>query len=160
MKKQAFQLFIAILVCLSAGAIGSLFTMEAIPNWYATLEKPAFTPPNWVFGPVWTMLYILMGIALFLIWRIESPRSEVRRAVIFFGFHLVINASWSIVFFGFQNPTAAFFVILFLIITLLMSMNDFWKLDKKAAFLLTPYLFWVCYATALNFSIMRLNPGL
>lgn len=145
------KLIISLLLPQLAGLVGSLFTFSAIPTWYATLNKPSFSPPNWIFGPVWTILYILMGISLYLVW------SKGKRGVALFKFHLVINSSWSIVFFGLRSPFLGLIVIVVLWITILALIRIFWKINKLASVLLWPYLAWVSFATVLNFAILILN---
>ena len=105
---KIYKLVISIGVSLLAGVVGSIFTVSAIQNWYATLQKPAFSPPNWVFGPAWTTLYVLMGIAVFLVWREGFERKDVKNALAIFSFQLLLNVFWSVIFFGFKNPGAAF----------------------------------------------------
>lgn len=150
-------LLVMIVGCQLAGGIGTLFTSPAIPTWYATLEKPLLNPPSWVFGPVWTMLYIFMGIALFVVWRSPSRQSK-RWAYVFFGVQLVLNTLWSIVFFGWQNPQLAFFELVALWLAILATIITFYRISHTAAWLLVPYLVWVSFAGYLNFSIWQLNP--
>lgn len=145
------KLFISLLLPQLAGLVGSLFTFSAIPTWYATLNKPSFSPPNWVFGPVWTTLYILMGISLYLVW------SKGKRGVALFKFHLVINALWSILFFGLRSPILGLITIIILWIMILALIKIFWKIDKTASVLLWPYLAWVSFASVLNLAILLLN---
>lgn len=152
-----FKLIIAILVSECAGIIGSVFTVSAIPAWYAALEKPALNPPSSVFGPVWTILYLLMGIAAFLIWNKGLGRPDVRRALKVFGFQLVLNALWSIVFFGLQSPGWAFVNIILMWLAIVWTMIHFYKISKPAMWLLVPYILWVSFASYLNYSIWILN---
>ncbi|MCX6794092.1 MAG: tryptophan-rich sensory protein [Candidatus Gottesmanbacteria bacterium] len=144
------KLLVSILICLSAGFIGSLFTFAAIPTWYVTLSKPAFSPPNWLFGPVWTALYILMGIALSLVWK----KKKVRKL---FFIHLAFNAGWSIVFFGLHSIFGGMVVIIILWGFIVAIIREFYRIDRRAAYLLIPYLVWVSFATLLNFSLLLLN---
>ena len=148
------KLIISILLSLSAGAIGSIFTFRSIPTWYNTLNKPAFNPPNWLFGPVWTTLYILIGISVYLVW---TNKKKNTTAFIIFGTQLFLNALWSILFFGLKNPLIAFIEIILLLAAILYTIIIFYKIDKNAAYLLIPYLFWVSFASILNFSIFYLN---
>lgn len=158
MKKFNLPVFIAaILICQFAGIIGSLFTFSAIPTWYATLNKPFISPPNWVFGPVWTTLYTLMGISAYLIWQKGIQKKQVKDALRTFGEQLVLNALWSILFFGLKNPLLAFVEILFLWILIVATMVKFYRLNKWAAYLLIPYLLWVSFASILNGAIVVLN---
>jgi len=152
-----FKLVIAIVVSELAGVIGSLFTVSAIPTWYAGLVKPALNPPSWVFGPAWTTLYALMGIAAFLIWRMGWERKEVKMALGVFGIQLSLNAVWSIIFFGLQNPGWALVDIVFLWLAIVWTIAVFYKISKSAAYLLLPYLLWVSFASYLNYSIWALN---
>lgn len=150
--ESACSIFLAQL----AGLLGSLVTFSAIPTWYAALEKPLFNPPNWVFGPVWTLLYTLMGIAAVLVWQHrQSP--GVRRALWLYVLHLVVNTSWSLIFFGAQNLAVAFFVILVLLAMIVALILQFSRWSKVSAWLLVPYLCWVTFATVLNGSLWMLN---
>jgi len=151
------KLIFSIIIAHSAGIVGSLFTMSAISTWYESLIKPAFNPPNWIFGPVWLLLYTLMGIALYFIWQKGLNNKQVRFTFIFFITHLIFNALWSIVFFGLQNILLALIVILVLWTMILALILLSWKIDKRASYLLIPYLLWVSFATLLNFSILQLN---
>lgn len=152
-----FKLIISISVTEIAGIIGSIFTISSIPTWYATLEKPVLNPPNWIFGPVWTILYALMGIALFLIWKKGLDRKGVKKSLYVFGIHLVLNTLWSIVFFGLQSPGLALLNIILLLGSIVLTMVLFYKISKAAMWLLVPYIIWVSFATYLNFSIWILN---
>lgn len=152
-----WKLIISVLVCLSAGFIGSFFTTPSIPTWYATLNKPSFNPPNWLFAPVWTTLFILMGIAAFLIWRKGLKKKAVKNALIIFLLQLVFNTLWSFLFFKFHSPFWALVDIGVLWGLILLSLIKFWKISKAAGILLIPYLFWVSFASFLNYTIYRLN---
>lgn len=154
---NTFKLIIAIVVSESAGIIGSIFTIPSISSWYAGLIKPDFAPPNWVFGPVWTTLFALMGIATFLIWREGWNRKDVKIALGVFIVQLVLNTFWSVIFFGLQNPGAAFVEIIFLWLAILATIIVFAKISKPAAWLLVPYILWVSFAGYLNYSIWILN---
>jgi tryptophan-rich sensory protein len=147
----------SILACLSAGAVGSFFTGPAIPTWYASLTKPSFNPPNWVFGPVWTLLYILMGIAAYLVWRRGFGDPQARIALVFFLVQLVLNAAWSALFFGLQSPPAALAEIIVLWVAILVTTVLFWRVTPLSGVLLLPYLGWVSFASILNAAIVRLN---
>ena len=150
-------LLASIIICQMAGIIGSIFTTPAIPTWYANINKPTFRPPNWVFAPVWTTLFLLMGIALFLIWEKGLKRKDVKIAFSVFIFHLLLNTLWSILFFGLKSPFAAFIEIIFLWIFILISIILFFRISKIAAYLLIPYILWVSFASVLNFAIWQLN---
>lgn len=154
MNKKAFnipKLILSIGVCLGAGILGSIFTVSSIPVWYEGLNKPIFSPPNWVFGPVWTILYILMGISLYLVWvKIKVPT--------IFWIQLVLNTLWSIIFFGLKNPALALIEVIFLWITIFLTIRAFSNINKLARNLLIPYLIWVSFASFLNLAIVILNP--
>jgi tryptophan-rich sensory protein len=152
---KIWKLFISILVPFIASTIGSLFTASSVSTWYLTLNKPVFNPPGWIFGPVWTLLYLLMGIALYLVWIDKAKNKE--KAYWLFGIQLGLNALWSILFFGLKNPLFAFIEIILLWIAILMTIIYFYKINKKTIYLLLPYILWVSFASVLNFSLMILN---
>lgn len=156
-KEDAGTLIFCLLGCELAGIIGSIFTIEAIPTWYATLVKPALNPPSWVFGPVWTMLYALMGLAVFLVWKQGWRRKEVKTALGLFGAQLATNALWSILFFRMHSPFYALIDILVMWVLILVTSIAFYRISKPAAYLLMPYLGWVSFATYLNYMIYVLN---
>lgn len=151
------KLIIGIIICLLAGYVGSLFTRPAIPGWYAALHKPSFIPPSGVFGPVWTCLYVLMGVALFLVWRAEKYTPRRRAALAVFALQLVLNILWSILFFGLRSPLAGLVDIICLWLTIIMTILLFFRISKSAAALLIPYLLWVSFAAVLNAAIILLN---
>jgi benzodiazapine receptor len=155
--KDISKLAISIVACLAAGAIGSIFTRDAIPSWYTTLTKPSFNPPNWVFGPVWTFLYVLMGIAAFLVWRKGTGNTKIRIALIVFLVQLVLNAFWSVAFFGLESPLYGLIVISILWVAILATVVLFFRISRVASILMWPYLLWVSFATVLNSSIFLLN---
>lgn len=126
-------------------------------SWYATLNKPFFTPPSWLFGPAWTVLYILMAISAILIWRKGLKKKNVREALKIFAIQLILNLSWSPVFFGAKNILLALFIILVMLVFIVKTIRAFGKIDKTAAYLLYPYILWVSFATVLNFSVWYLN---
>jgi tryptophan-rich sensory protein len=136
-----------------AGVIGSIFTTPSISTWYEQIQKPDIRPPNWAFGPVWITLYTLMGISLY--WVLNEK--NVRIPVIFFSIQLVLNAIWSIIFFGLQNPFYAFIEIIILWIAILLTIISFYKVSRKAGLILLPYIIWVTIATILNYYIWILN---
>lgn len=146
------KLIFSIILAQSAGLIGTFFTFDAIPTWYTTLVRPDFAPPNWVFGPVWTILYTLIGISLYRVWTNKKGSLKL------FLFHLFLNAIWSPIFFGAKNLGLALIVIIVMDITLVMIIKSFYKIDKVAALILIPYLIWISFATVLNFSFWQLNP--
>lgn len=154
MPKNLAKLFLSISLCLGAGIIGSFFTISSPPagglTWYATLNKPSFSPPNWIFGPVWTILYILMGISLYLVW-------TKKKVPTIFWIQLILNTVWSIIFFGMRNPTLALVDIAALWISIFLTIKSFYKINKLAGNLLIPYLIWVSFASILNLSIVLLN---
>lgn len=157
--KKAIKLIIAIIICELAGVIGSFFTAPAIKGWYVNLARPEFAPPNWVFAPVWTTLFALMGIALFLIWKKGLNRHEVKIALAIFFVQLILNILWSIIFFGFQSPFGAVIEIVILWLAILATIIAFHRISKAAAWLLVPYILWVSFAGFLNYSIWQLNAG-
>jgi len=146
-----------ILICLAAGAIGSIFTFQSIPTWYAGLNKPDFSPPNWVFGPVWTTLYIMMGIAAYLVYAKDVKKKEVRTALMVFSVQLVLNTLWSILFFGLQSPLYGLICIIALWLAIAATIWKFYGIDKNAGRLLAPYILWVSFASVLNYFIWMLN---
>lgn len=146
-----------IAVCELAGVIGSIFTVQAIPTWYAALQKPVFNPPNWIFGPVWTMLYALMGIAVYRVWNTGYHRPAVKSAVIFFLVHLAVNVLWSVLFFGGRNIPVAFADIAVLWVMILSLIFRFSAVDTVSGYLLVPYLGWVSFAMVLNYYLWILN---
>ena len=149
---------IAVVACLSVGYLSSFVTRSAIANWYSALEKPFFNPPNWLFAPVWTSLYIMMGIALGIVWsRYQKNNTEVKNALQVFVFQLLLNALWSLLFFGLKNPLLAFIEIILLWLVIYETIKSFRKIDSLASKLLFPYLAWVSFATLLNGSIWYLN---
>ena len=145
-------------MCQAAGVVGSFFTVSAIGSWYQFLNKPAFSPPNWLFGPVWITLYTLMGISFYLVWSGGFNKKGAKFALGFFVAHLFVNAGWSIIFFGFHNIPLAFAVILILLaMIIILTKFLFRTLNRLASNLLIPYLVWVSIATFLNYSLMILN---
>jgi benzodiazapine receptor len=149
-------LLICIAIPVVSGLLSGLATTDSIDSWYATLNKPSFNPPNYLFGPVWTLLYILMGISLYMIY--QTIKSPVRTtSIILFSVQMVLNLSWSFIFFNAQSPFAALIVIVILWFAILMMIIYFHKLSPAAAYLQIPYLLWVSFATVLNASIWYLN---
>jgi len=139
------------------GIGGGVFTAKAIPTWYTKLKKPSFNPPNWIFGPVWTLLFILMGIAAFLVWRQGFDKKEVKTALGIFIFQLFLNLFWSIIFFGIHNPAVAFTEIISLWSAILALILAFYQISKTSAYLLIPYILWVSFAAYLNYAIWQLS---
>ncbi len=157
MKKKALYIVIAVTICLLIGFLSGFATQSSVDTWYTTLKKPSFNPPNWIFAPVWTLLYVLMGIAAGLVWAKGFYHIWVKTALYYFGFQLLFNALWSIVFFGFQEPFWALLVILVLLTLLLLTIKWFKIVSRPAAYLLIPYLLWVSFAMLLNYKIWVLN---
>lgn len=156
-KKLLTRIGIGVLICLVVGFLGAIATQSSVNDWYTTLNKPSFNPPNWLFGPVWTALYILMGIAFGLVWAKGTYHSWVKTAMYHFGFQLILNLTWSVVFFGLQAPFYALLVIAALLIFIVLTIKWFKIVKPIAAYLLIPYLLWVLFASVLNFEIWRLN---
>ena len=145
-------------ICFCAAAIGSVFTASSVKTWYPGLLKPAGTPPPWVFGPVWSTLYLLMATAAWLLWRQRSEQ-DVRLALALFFAQLVLNAAWSFIFFGLRRPGAALVEILILLVAIALTATSFVMSSRLAFWLMTPYIGWAAYATYLNFGIWRMNRG-
>ncbi len=157
-KINWLRLAAAVIVCNLAGFAGSFFTMPSIPTWYASINKPFFTPPNWVFAPAWTTLFVLMGIGLYMVWDKTNFSGKGRFALYVFGFQLFLNIMWSALFFGLQSPMYAFFEIIALWIAILFTIMKFREIDRKAGYVLVPYMAWVTFAALLNLSVWLLNP--
>ena len=151
------KVIISILACFAAGGIGSLSTFKAIPAWYLSLKKPKYTPPNWVFGPVWTTIYILMGISVFLVWQKGLSTDGVLLAFILFWVQLIFNALWSIIFFGMKSKGIGIMVIIVLWLFILATIITSFQVSVWAGILLIPYILWVSVATYLNLGIWWLN---
>ncbi len=145
-----------IALCFAAAGLGSYWTSTSMPDWYGTLVKPSFQPPSWLFGPVWTALYLAMAVAAWLVWR-KGGWAGQRRALTLFLIQLALNTAWSGIFFGLRSLGPAVVDIVLLWVAILMTMLAFFKVDRLAGWLFVPYLAWVTFASALNFSIWRLN---
>ena len=156
-RKYTFKLIASIIACQLAGVIGSVFTTPAIPTWYAALAKPPFTPPSWLFAPAWITLSLLMGISASLVWRVGLDQKKVRTALILFLVQLVLNALWSVAFFGLQSPLGGIIVIVLLWAAILLTILKFFRISTAAAALLVPYIAWVTFAATLNAYIYVLN---
>jgi translocator protein len=154
MAKQLLALVISLAICFSAAGIGSLATTPNIATWYAGLAKPSWNPPNWLFGPVWTALYISMAVAAWLVWRRDGLWQW---PLALFAVQLALNAAWSWLFFGFHMPGAAFVEVIVLFVTILATTIAFWPRSMAAGILMLPYLGWGGFASVLNFTIWRLN---
>lgn len=157
MKKKLTHIALAVGICLLIGFLSSVFTQSALNDWYVGLNKPGFNPPNWIFAPVWTMLYILMGVAAGLIWAKGFYHLWVKTALYHFGFQLLLNALWSIVFFGLQEPFWGLIIIGTLVVLVVLTIRWFSVVSKVASYLMVPYLIWVCFATVLNYKIWEMN---
>lgn len=154
--QQAVALVVVVLICFAASAIGGLFTASSVGSWYAELARPSWNPPSWVFGPVWTLLYAMMAVAAWLVWR--APANPWRqRALAIFGVQLALNALWSVLFFGLRSPGAALIEIIALVVAIAATIWAFARHSRLAAALLGPYLAWVGFASVLNAAIWRLN---
>lgn len=156
--KKLSKFLISTIGCELVGVAATPFTISSIPTWYQTLTKPSFSPPNWVFGPAWTILYFLMGVAAYLIWIKGLEKKAVKTALTFFIAQLVFNFFWSILFFGLHSPILGLVDILILWALILITIIKFHKISKTASYLLIPYILWVSFATILNLSIVLLNP--
>lgn len=152
------RLAVSVALTLLAGFAGSVFTSPQVPGWYAGLAKSPLNPPAWVFGPVWTVLFVLMGISLFLIWREGTGRPEVRAALLAFGVQLALNVLWSALFFGLQSPFLGFCEIILLWCAVLATIVLSARVSKPAAWLLLPYILWVSFAAYLTWAVWTLNP--
>lgn len=154
---QWLALLLFLFVCLGTAGLGAAWTNSSVTTWYATLEKPSWNPPNWVFGPVWTCLYVAMAIAAWLVWRHEGF-TGAPMSMLLFGGQLILNAAWSLLFFGLRNPGLALVDVILLWLSILATILAFGRVSTWAAALLVPYLAWVSFATALNWTLWRLNP--
>lgn len=155
--KNKIALISFILLCEFVGIAGSFFTADAIPAWYTQLNQPSFLPPNWIFGPVWTVLYAMIGVVLFRIWKRGLKDKENLFVFKVFLVQLFLNAIWTPIFFGMKNLGLAFIVIVLLWLSIGYLIYLFLKSDKTSSWLLLPYLFWVSFATALNLAFFLLN---
>ena len=157
MTRGLWALALSVGLCLAVGALGGLATASSVRTWYPTLAKPSWNPPAWVFGPVWTALYVAMGVAAWLVWR-HAGIENGRAALAAFGIQLALNLAWSFLFFGARSPLAGLVDIGLLWIALATTIVAFARASEVAAWLLAPYLAWVTFACALNLAIVRLNP--
>ena len=151
------KFFISILTPLVVGAVAGLFTASGVNGWYVVANKPWFNPPNWIFAPVWTSLYVLMGIALFLVWRADVDKKIKQTAISLFAIQLTLNFFWSFIFFKMQQPSWAFAEIILMWLMIFFTIVWFSKISTIAAWLLVPYICWVSFALVLNYSIWQLN---
>jgi len=157
LKRKILYIAISVSICLLVGYLSSFATQSSVNDWYLTLNKPSFNPPNWVFAPVWSILYSMMGVAAGLVWAKGFYHVWVKTALYHFGFQLLLNALWSMIFFGSKNLIGALVVIVALLIFIILTIRWFKVVNKLAAYLLIPYLLWVCFAAVLNFKIWQLN---
>lgn len=178
--KNFVKLFISIIVCELAGVAGSIFTSSEIAGWYKGIRKPDFNPPGWIFGPAWTLLFVLMGISLYLVWvnkweirnKISVDKKEIwnplskrffsgdwakANIILIFATQLILNIIWSVIFFGMHRPDLAFFEVIMLWVAITFTIINFYRVSKKAAYLLLPYIVWVSFAAILNYTIWMLN---
>lgn len=155
--RKIIAIIIAIAIPVTVGALSGFFTTSEITSWYAGINKPSFNPPNWIFGPVWTLLYVLMGIASYLVWKKGTDSLEVKTALLLYGQQLFFNFWWSFIFFYLHEPGWAFAEIIFLWLLILVTIFRFSKVSKTAAWLLVPYISWVSFAAILNYAIWQLN---
>ena len=153
---NALKLIISLILPQIAGGLGAFFTISSVQSWYMTITKPSFNPPSWVFGPTWTILYVLMGISCFLIWKTDHPQRN--KFLGLYGIQLVLNALWSPAFFGMESPALGLLVIVPLWVMILICILEFRKSSPLASKLMIPYLLWVSFASVLNLSIWWLNP--
>jgi len=158
MKIKSYpKLILSIILIEIIGSLGAIATTPAIPGWYASLIKPFFTPPSWVFGPVWTSLFFLMGFALYLVWQEGLEKRPVRLAVYTFSIQMILNVLWSFLFFGMQNPLFGLIEIIILWFVIIITIFKFFKVSRPAAYMMIPYICWVTIATALNLAVWLLN---
>lgn len=155
-RSNGIKLILSIVLCVSLGSVGGLVTVSEIPTWYASLNKPSFNPPNWLFGPVWTILYLLMGISVYIIWK-QPVSKERNKALQLFILQFMLNFCWSFIFFGLHATGWALIEMIALWILILLSILHFAKHSKISAWLLVPYIAWVSFALLLNAAIWRLN---
>lgn len=155
--KNWLKLITSIVLVWIVGVSGSLFTASSVTTWFPSLAKPSFNPPSWLFGPVWTILYIMIGVSLYLVWTAKAKAKVKKKAYWIFGIQLVLNALWSVAFFGAQNPALAFIIIVLLWISIIVNAMVFYKISRPAGYLLVPYFLWVSFASILNLFIWLLN---
>ena len=154
---NTLKLIIAIAIPVAVGGISGFFTATGVDSWYQTINKPSWNPPGWIFGPVWTTLYVMMGIALYLVWKSNASEGVKKNAVTIFAIQLILNFFWSFIFFDQQQPGWALVEIIIMWIAILLTIFAFAKVNKTAAWLLVPYISWVSFATILNYTIWKLN---
>ena len=154
---STWKFIIAVVICQAVGIASGLLTQNEMSTWFSTLNKPSWNPPAYLFAPVWTTLYFLMGVSLWLVWKCNAPETQKLRAELTFALQLFLNFMWSILFFKCHSPLLALFDIFLMIIVILMTIGRFARISRLAAWLLVPYLMWVCFATVLNYRIWAMN---
>ena len=155
--KNWVKLIVSLLIPQLIGASGAYFTITGRGSWYQQIQRPEWNPPNWIFGPVWTTLYVLMGIAFYLVWKAEAPQKLKRPAMLFWALQMILNFFWSFIFFGQHQIGLAFAEIIILWLMILLTIFAFARINKLAAWLMVPYISWVSFATLLNYAIWQLN---
>lgn len=155
--KNILKLIACIAVCQIAGMLGAFFTIQSVTTWYPVLIKPVYNPPNWIFAPVWTVLYLMMALSAYLVWKKGFGIQAVRGALLVFLLQLLLNGLWSAVFFGLRSVEGGLIVIIFLLSSIIWTILRFRAISKPAAALLIPYVGWVCFAAFLNAAIVSLN---
>ena len=154
-NNKIFRFAVSLSICQLAGVIGSVFTASTVSTWYSTLIKPSFTPPSWLFGPIWILLYFLMGTSLYLLW--QNKAKVKKKSLIIFGIQLILNVCWSFLFFGLKSPLYGLIGILFLLAAIILTIAFSYRVSLYAVIALIPYLVWVSFATILNYVILSLN---
>lgn len=154
---SVWKLVVSIVICEAVGIVSALLSQPGTNTWFDNLNKPSWNPPAYLFGPVWTLLYLLMGVSLWLIWKSEAPSQQKRSAIMIFSFQLFLNFWWSILFFKLHSPLMALVDIVLMVIAILFTIFRFASISCSAAWLLVPYISWVCFATLLNYTIWAMN---
>lgn len=154
---NVLRLIISIVIPLIIGGLSGFFTATGVDSWYQTIEKPSWNPPNWIFGPVWTALYVMMGISLYLVWKSDASLMNKKKAITLFAVQLILNFFWSLIFFTMQSPGWALVEIVILWLFILLTIFAFARISKAAAWLLVPYISWVSFASILTYTIWQLN---
>lgn len=155
-KNDFLRFGVSVFICFATAAIGSISTASAVTGWYLTINKPAWTPPSWLFGPVWTLLYLMMAVAFYIVWS-KGVTKKTKPALTFFLIQLVLNLFWSLIFFGLANFWSAYLEIIALWAFIALTIKNFWKISPTAAWLLVPYILWVTFASFLNLAVAVLN---
>lgn len=155
--KEILRFLVSLIAVYIAAGVGTVFTTSSITTWYDALAKPSWAPPNWLFGPVWTALYTLMAIALYLVWREGLERKDVKIAVGIFAAQLILNILWSVIFFGYQSLLGGLISLIILWIAILANIIVFYRISRPAGLILVPYIIWVSIAGYLNYTVYLLN---